>query len=59
MKTQKSMDPASVQLAKKMLDSKKQSIKESQFAYKNNPAVKATIQKLKKQNAERGTPVVS
>lgn len=48
-----------VKLAKMILESKRQTQKEVLWAYKNDPSIKEAIAKLKKRNAERGTPVIA
>lgn len=48
-----------VKIAKMMLESKRQTQKEVLWAYENDPSVKEAIAKLKKRNAERGTPVIA
>lgn len=48
-----------VKLAKIMLESKHQTQKDVLWAYENDPSIKEAIAKLKKRNAERGTPVIA
>ncbi|WP_156511069.1 MULTISPECIES: hypothetical protein [Emticicia] len=48
-----------VKIAKMMLESKRQTQKEVLWAYENDPSIKEAINKLKKRNAERGTPVIA
>lgn len=48
-----------VKLAKMILESKRQTQKEVLWAYENDPPIKEAIAKLKKRNAERGTPVIA
>ncbi len=48
-----------VKLAKMILESKRQTQKEVLWAYENDPSIKEAIAKLKKRNAERGTPVIA
>ncbi len=48
-----------VKIAKLMLESKLQTQKEALWAYENDPSIKEAINKLKKRNAERGTPVIT
>lgn len=48
-----------VKIAKMMLESKRQTQKEVLWAYENDPSIKEAITKLKKRNAERGTPVIA
>ena len=48
-----------VKIAKLMLESKLQTQKEALWAYENDPSIKEAINKLKKRNEERGTPVIT
>ena len=48
-----------VKMAKLMLESKYQTEVEARWAYDNDPQIKVAIEKLKKRNAERGTPVIT
>jgi hypothetical protein len=54
-----SVEKNGVRIAKKMIESKREMQKELLWAYENDPKVKEAISKLKKRNAERGTPVVT
>jgi hypothetical protein len=47
-----------VRFAKMMLKSKHQMQEEALLEYKNNPAIKEAVARLKKRNEERGTPVI-
>lgn len=56
VKVQKS---AGVQLAEKMLESQRQTVKEAKEEYQNpDSQIRKAVEELKKRNAERGTPVV-
>lgn len=61
MKTHKKeiVENEGVKLAKMILESKRQTQKEVLWAYENDPSIKEAIAKLKKRNAERGTPVIA
>lgn len=48
-----------VKIAKMLLESKRQTQKEVLWAYENDPSIKEAITKLKKRNAERGTPAIA
>ncbi len=53
------IETSGVRLAKKMIESKRLMQEEALLEYKNNPAIKAAVEKLKKRNEQRGTPIVS
>jgi hypothetical protein len=60
MDTQNSYTETSgVRLAKMMLESKRLMQEEALLEYKNNPAIKEAVEKLKKRNEQRGTPIIS
>ena len=48
-----------VRIAKLMIESKLQTQKDVLWAYENDPTIKEAISKLKKRNAERGTPIIT
>lgn len=48
-----------VKVAKLMLERKHQMEAEVLWEYKNNPATQKAVEKLKKRNELRGTPVIS
>ncbi len=48
-----------VSIAKMMIESKLQTQKDILWAYENDPTIKEAIAKLKKRNAERGTPIIT
>jgi hypothetical protein len=48
-----------IKLAKMMIESKLQTQKEVLWAYENDPSIKEAIAKLKKRNAQRGTPIIA
>ncbi|TAE41580.1 MAG: hypothetical protein EAZ70_00845 [Runella slithyformis] len=45
------------ELAKKLIASKKKAHEEAKYAMQN-PQVQEVVQRLKKRNAERGTPII-
>ncbi len=53
------IETSGVRLAKKMLESKHLMQKEALLEYKNNPVIKEAVEKLKKRNEQRGTPIIS
>lgn len=52
-------ETSGVRLAKMMLESKRLMQEEALLEYKNNPAIKEAVEKLKKRNEQRGTPIIS
>ena len=48
-----------IKVAKLMLESKRQTEIDARWAYENDPTIKEAIAKLKRRNAERGTPVIT
>ncbi len=48
-----------VRLAKKMLESKRLMQEEALLEYQNNPSIREAVEKLKKRNEQRGTPIIS
>lgn len=59
METKKEyVETSGVRLAKMMLDSKHLMQEEALLEYKNNPAIKEAVEKLKKRNEQRGTPII-
>ena len=48
-----------VSLAKMMLKNKQLVQQEALLEYQNNPAIKNAVEKLKKRNEQRGTPVIT
>lgn len=52
-------ETSGVRLAKMMLESKRLMQEEALLEYKNNPVIKEAVEKLKKRNAQRGTPIIS
>ncbi len=61
MQSQESLntEKKGVRIAKLMIESKLQTQKDILWAYENDPTIKEAISKLKKRNAERGTPVIT
>lgn len=57
-KEKKYTETAGVRFAKMMLESKHRMQEEALLEYKNNPAIKEAVARLKKRNEERGTPVI-
>ncbi len=53
------IETSGVRLAKKMLESKRLMQEEALLEYKNNPAIKEAVERLKKRNEQRGTPIIS
>ena len=51
-------ETAGVQLAKRMLESKRQTQRDALNAYQTNPKVKQFVQELIERNEQRGTPIV-
>ena len=59
METQNiSLENSGVRLAKMMLKNKHTMQKEALLEYQNNPTIKDAVEKLKKRNAQRGTPII-
>ncbi|MDZ7933870.1 MAG: hypothetical protein U5M51_02635 [Emticicia sp.] len=52
-------ETSGVKLAKMMLESKRLMQEEALIEYKSNPAIKEAVEKLKKRNEQRGTPIIS
>jgi hypothetical protein len=55
----KSPNVPSKNLAERMMESKKQSIRSSKYAYKNDVSVKEIVAKLREENTKRGTPIIT
>jgi hypothetical protein len=53
------IETSGVRLAKMMLKKKQLMQQEALLEYQNNPAIKNAVEKLKKRNEQRGTPIIT
>lgn len=56
---EKNIEKRGIKIAKLMIESKIQTQKAVLWAYENDPSIKEAIAKLKRRNAERGTPIIT